>query len=149
MTPYPDEQKPLTFEWKFQGQQENSASVDSNIIRTLSESASLEDKFQYYVRNREAFGQIICTARSVLQTDVKGTEKPCFFEIVPKGIFFVNLQMKKALDFNFIADVPYLEGCSVIHLKEKWITVECLLNQEETLSGDKKEGSSGDELEYW
>ena len=87
MTPYPDEQKPLTFEWKFQGQQENSASVDSNIIRTLSESASLEDKFQYYVRNREAFGQIICTARSVLQTDVKGTEKPCFFEVVPKGIF--------------------------------------------------------------
>jgi len=41
MTPYPDEQKPLTFEWKFQGQEQNSASVDSNIIRTLSESASL------------------------------------------------------------------------------------------------------------
>lgn len=86
MTPYPDEQKPLTFEWEFQGQ--NSA--DPNIIRTLSESASSEDKFQYDVRNRRAFGQIICTARSILQTDVKGTEKPCFFEIVPKGIF-VNL----------------------------------------------------------
>ena len=86
MTPYPDEQKPLTFEWEFQGQ--NSA--DPNIIRTLSESANSEDKFQYDVRNRRAFGQIICTARSILQTDVKGTEKPCFFEIVPKGIF-VNL----------------------------------------------------------
>ena len=88
VTPYPDDQKPLTFEWKLERPSKTTPEKDTEIIRTLSESVSSEDKFQYFVRNRQAFGQIICTARSVLQTDVKGTEKPCFFEIVPKGTTF-------------------------------------------------------------
>ena len=47
------------------------------------------------------------------------------------------------------SDVPYLESCRVMHLKEKWITVECLLNQEET--DKKKDDEEEDEggLEYW
>ena len=96
MTPFPEDQKPLTFEWKFQGQQglddtekatvvASASSRPPEVIRTLTESVSSEDKFQYYVGDRKAFGQIICTARSILQKDVKGTEKPCLFEIVPKG----------------------------------------------------------------
>ena len=54
----------------------------------------------------------------------------------------IKWKLKVRLRHFIVADVPYLEGCSVIHLKEKWITVECLLNQEE----DKKDE---DELEYW
>ena len=96
MTPFPEDQKPLTFEWKFQGRQglddsEKGSASPPEVIRTLTESVSSEDKFQYYVGDRKAFGQIICTARSILQKDVKGTEKPCLFEIVPKGKRSINL----------------------------------------------------------
>ena len=76
----------------------------------------------------------------------KGLKNHAFSKLCLKVFSSIFSNEEDYLDFYFIADVPYLEGCSVIHLKEKWITVECLLNQEETLSGDKKEG---DELEYW
>ena len=72
----------------------------------------------------------------------KGLKNHAFSKLCLKVLLFNNQMETESESSVFIADVPYLEGCSVIHLKEKWITVECLLNQEE----DKKDEG---ELEYW
>ena len=50
------------------------------------------DKFDYKVKDEKAFGKIICSARSPILTgkfqdesSLNGTDKPCIFEIIPKG----------------------------------------------------------------
>ena len=49
------------------------------------------DKFTYKIKDEKAFGKIICSTKSSLlmgnfqDESLNGTEKPCIFEIVPKG----------------------------------------------------------------
>ena len=43
------------------------------------------DKYDYKVKDEKAFGKIICSANSQEDESTLNTEKPCIFEIVPKG----------------------------------------------------------------
>ena len=59
------------------------------------------DKFDYKVKDEKAFGKIICSAKSPVITEtsqdessLNGTEKPCIFEIIPKGKLF-SLQINR------------------------------------------------------
>ena len=52
---------------------------------------------------------------------------------------------KKRIDFIlFSLDLPYLESCNVLKLNEKWITVECILSEEESLDYEDIKN-----LEFW
>ena len=44
------------------------------------------DKYDYKVKDEKAFGKIICSANSQEDESTLNTEKPCIFEIVPKGM---------------------------------------------------------------
>ena len=58
------------------------------------------DKFNYKVKDEKAFGKIICSAKSSLlmgkfqDESLNGTEKPCIFEIVPKGEYELWVLMR-------------------------------------------------------
>ena len=41
-------------------------------------------------------------------------------------------------------DLPYLESCNVLKLNEKWITVECIFNEDGSLDEQDLEN-----LEFW
>ena len=44
------------------------------------------DKYDYKVKDEKAFGKIICSANSQEDESTLNTEKPCIFEIIPKGM---------------------------------------------------------------
>ena len=80
VSPFPEERN-LEFSWKFSGGKKKS--LKTTVLDQLT------DKFHYWVEDEKAFGKVICTARSLMgkfeDESLKGTEKPCIFEIVPKG----------------------------------------------------------------
>ena len=97
MSPFPTERH-LEFQWKFLGLTSSHHDQEKQILRTTRlDDGKLVDKFHYDVENEFAFGKLVCSARSILSgrlaagefddESLKGAaEKPCIFEIVPKGM---------------------------------------------------------------
>ena len=65
------------------------------------------DKYDYKVKDEKAFGKIICSANSQEDESSLNTEKPCIFEIVPKGM---SIKFQHVLIHD---SVPSLEQLSL------------------------------------
>ena len=82
MQPFSD---PIEFTWAFLG----ISGKKSHILKKSQElKSTADDKLSYLIKDEQAFGKIICSAKALDETNLL-TGKPCEFEIVPKGKFMM------------------------------------------------------------
>ena len=67
-----------------------------------------------------------------------------FFLLRPYFLVSAKFGKEKNYFVLFFLDLPYLESCNVLKLNEKWITVECILSEEESLDYEDIKN-----LEFW
>lgn len=101
VSPFPEE-KNLEFTWKFSS---DGGSKKSSLDLRTSVVDQMTDKLHYYLESEKAFGKVVCTARSLMgkfeDESLKGTEKPCIFEIVPKGTIYVCQSKQDMIYLHF------------------------------------------------